>query len=421
MKSSTIRWVIAIGTLSIISILIIQIFWVKRAFDIRETEFNKNVSSALTSVSDEFFKINDTSQPKESPVKQFESNYYLVMVNSPIDVNILDYMLKKEFKQRDVFIDFEYGIYDCDTEKMVYGEYVHNQLISNPIHKSTELPVWGDENYYFGVLFPTKTGYIINNMETWVFSSLLLLVVTGFFGYAMFVILKQNRLSEVQKDFINNMTHEFKTPISTISVSAEVLNNPEIINKPEKLSKYAGIIQSENNRLKKQVDRVLQMAVLDREKINLKYEKVDLHDMIDTIVDTFKIANNGVQIDCKLNAARHTVVGDPLHISNIVYNLIDNSIKYCNESPEIQIATYDDSNGIKMSVTDNGIGIREEFQRKIFRKFYRIPTGNIHDVKGFGLGLNYVSHMLKSHGGKISVKNNLEKGCTFTIFLPYEK
>ena len=421
MKSSTIRWVIAIGTLSIISILIIQIFWVKRAFDIRETEFNKNVSSALTSVSDEFFKINDTSQPKESPVKQFESNYYLVMVNSPIDVNILDYMQKKEFKQRDVFIDFEYGIYDCDTEKMVYGEYVHNQLISNPIHKSTELPVWGDENYYFGVLFPTKTGYIINNMETWVFSSLLLLVVTGFFGYAMFVILKQNRLSEVQKDFINNMTHEFKTPISTISVSAEVLNNPEIISKPEKLSKYAGIIQSENNRLKKQVDRVLQMAVVDREKINLKYEMVDLHDMIDTIVDTFKIANNGVRIDCQLNAARHTVVGDPLHISNIVYNLIDNSIKYCHESPEIQIATYDDISGIKMSVTDNGIGIREEFQRKIFRKFYRIPTGNIHDVKGFGLGLNYVSHMLKSHGGKISIKNNPEKGCTFTIFLPYEK
>jgi len=421
MKSSTIRWVIAIGTLSIISILIIQIFWVKRAFDIKETEFNKNVSSALISVSDEFFKINDTSLPKESPVKQFESNYYVVMVNSPIDANILDYMLKKEFRKRDVFIDFEYGIYDCDTEKMVYGEYIHNQMISNPIQKSTELPVWGDENYYFGVLFPTKTGYIINNMETWVFSSLLLLVVTGFFGYAMFVILRQKRLSEVQKDFINNMTHEFKTPISTISVSAEVLNNPEIISKPKKLSKYAGIIQSENNRLKKQVDRVLQMAVLDREKINLKYENVDLHDMIDTIVDTFKIANNGIRIDCKLNASRHTVMGDPLHISNIVYNLIDNSIKYCHESPEIRIATYDDSSGIKMSVTDNGIGIRKEFHRKIFRKFYRIPTGDVHDVKGFGLGLNYVSHMLKSHRGKITIKDNPEKGCTFTIFLPYEK
>ncbi len=421
MNQRTIRWIIALGTISVVSILVIQIFWVKRAYDIRENEFNDSVSRALSNVSDDFFLYNNTPPPAESPIKQFDSNYYLVMINSPIDANMLDYLLKKEFKEESIFIDFEYGIYDCDTEAMVYGDYVHNQLISNPIQKLTELPVWGNEDYYFGVMFPSKTGYIINNMGTWVFSSILMLLLMGFFGYAVVVILKQRRLSEIQKDFINNMTHEFKTPISTISVSAEVLQQPDISDNPDRLAKYAAIIEKENNRLKNQVDRVLQMAMLDKDRINLKNERVNMHEVIQRVIDTHTISNPEVSITCELKAEFPEVKGDQLHLSNIIYNLMDNAVKYGGPSGAITIETRNNGKHLFIYVTDEGPGIPKEYQRKIFSRFYRIPTGDVHNVKGFGLGLHYVKRMLISHGGSISIQNNEPTGCTFQIHLPYEK
>ncbi len=421
MKQRTIRWVIALGTISVVSIIVIQIFWVKRAYDIRENEFSDTVYKALVNVSNDFFTINETSSPNENPVKQFDSNYYLVMVNSPIDVNVLDYLLKKEFKERNIFTDFEYGIYDCATEKMVYGEYIHNQLISSPIKKSTELPVWGEENYYFGVLFPSKTGYIIDHMGTWVFTSVLLLILTGFFSYALILILKQRRLSEIQKDFINNMTHEFKTPISTISVSAEVLKDPTIADNPERLRKYASIIETENNRLKKQVDRMLQMALLDKDQINMKNEEVNLHEIIRNVIQTFRISFSESIITCKLEATHQVIKGDPLHLSNVIYNIVENALKYAGKLPEVEIITRNFDQGIALKISDNGPGIPVEFHSRIFKKFFRIPTGDVHNVKGFGLGLNYVHRMVKAHGGTIALENNSGEGCTFIIQLPYGK
>ena len=421
MNQRTIRWIIALGTISVVSILIIQIFWVKRAYDIRENEFNNTVSKALSNISDDFFRFNNTAPPSESPIKQFDSNYYLVMVNSPIDANLLDFLLKKEFKDQNIFIDFEYGIYDCDTEAMVYGDYIHNQLISNPIERLTELPVWGIEDYYFGVMFPSKTGYIINNMGTWVFTSILMLALTGIFGYALVVILKQRRLSEIQKDFINNMTHEFKTPISTISVSAEVLQQPGIEKDPQRLVKYASIIENENNRLKKQVDRVLQMALLDKERINLKSESVDMHEIIQSVVETHAISNSNIDLVSDLHAVNPIVKGDPLHLSNIIYNLVENAIKYSEGGIKVQILSENVGDDLLIRVTDYGPGVPNEFRQKIFSKFFRIPTGNIHDVKGFGLGLHYVSRMVKAHGGKVFVANNKPKGCTFSIQIAYER
>ncbi len=421
MNQRTIRWIIALGTISVVSILIIQIFWVKRAYDIRENEFNNTVSKALSNISDDFFRFNNTAPPSESPIKQFDSNYYLVMVNSPIDANLLDFLLKKEFKDQNIFIDFEYGIYDCDTEAMVYGDYIHNRLISNPIERLTELPVWGIEDYYFGVMFPSKTGYIINNMGTWVFTSILMLALTGIFGYALVVILKQRRLSEIQKDFINNMTHEFKTPISTISVSAEVLQQPGIDKDPQRLLKYASIIENENNRLKKQVDRVLQMALLDKERINLKSESVDMHEIIQSVVETHAISNSNIDLVSDLHAVNPIVKGDPLHLSNIIYNLVENAIKYSEGGIKVQILSENVGDDLLIRVTDYGPGVPNEFQQKIFSKFFRIPTGNIHDVKGFGLGLHYVSRMVKAHGGKVFVANNKPKGCTFSIQIAYER
>jgi two-component system phosphate regulon sensor histidine kinase PhoR len=216
------------------------------------------------------------------------------------------------------------------------------------------------------------------------------------------------------------MTHEFKTPIATIAVSAEVLKDPNIVRQPERLINYAGIIEKENMRLKQQVERVLQMARLDKATIGLKKENISLHMVITEAIRHHTMAleeRNGI-ISSEFNAMPDIVHADRFHLAGVFNNLIDNAIKYCKEIPRIQILTFNNTNGISIEVVDNGIGIRPENHKKIFQKFYRVPTGNVHDVKGFGLGLSYTKTIVEAHGGQISLESNSEKGSSFKIFIP---
>jgi len=419
-KSSTIRLILVLATVSILGISITQIYWVKRAFDLKETEFDRQVNTSLFNVATQIFSINNTPSPTNNPVKQISTNYYVVMVNSEIDANLLEFLLRTEFEKRNIQADFEYGIYDCNNEKMVYGNYVKLSETKSKIEPNTELPNWANAGYYFGVQFPKREAQILNQMGIWSFSSVVLLIVIVFFGYTLFVILKQKRLSEIQKDFINNMTHEFRTPISTIAVSTEVLKDPAIIEQPERLHRYATIIENENKRLKQHVERVLQMAKLDKEDVGLKKEKINVHEVIEDAVDITRVALNekGGVIQLRLHASAPEIQADLHHLTNVIFNLLDNAIKYCTTKPEITITTSQQANGVLLTVQDNGIGISEENKKRIFQKFYRVPTGNIHDVKGFGLGLHYVKQIVEAHRGRITVNSQPGNGCTFTVLLP---
>jgi len=334
----------------------------------------------------------------------------------------LEGFLKTEFRKKNIITDFEYGIYDCNDEKMVYGDYVNLDAQSKNDRAQKSFPKLNKDNYYFGVYFPFKTSHLMSQMDIWIFSSLVLLVVTIFFAYTMFVILKQKRLSEIQKDFINNMTHEFKTPISTIAISSEVLKNPEITKKPERLLNYATIIQDESKRLLNQVERVLQMAVTDKGEVKLKKEKVNVNEVIDLAISNLMPALKDRQgkVSCELKAEKPIIEADRLHLTNIIYNLLDNAIKYCRKIPRIKISTINRKDGILIQLIDNGIGVKQDEQNKIFEKFYRVPTGNLHDVKGFGLGLNYVKIMVEAHNGYIQLKSKYQTGSQFNIFLPYQ-
>jgi two-component system phosphate regulon sensor histidine kinase PhoR len=305
---------------------------------------------------------------------------------------------------------------------MTYGDFVPLQATHEKV-ASKKLPTWSNYAYYFGVQFPNREAHLINQMGIWTFSSGVLLLVISFFAYSLFVILKQKRLSEIQKDFINNMTHEFKTPISTIAVSAEVLKNPDIIHHPERLLSYSTIIEKENSRLKQQVERVLQMAKLDTENIALKKEKVDVHQIIRDAIENTALSlreRQGV-VNCALKAEHHEILADRLHLTNVLYNLIDNAIKYCRDAPRILISTKSANQTLCIDVKDNGIGIAADNHRKVFQKFYRVPTGNIHDVKGFGLGLNYVKSIVLAHQGSIKLESDLGNGSLFKINLPNER
>ena len=225
----------------------------------------------------------------------------------------------------------------------------------------------------------------------------------------------------MKTDFVNNMTHEFKTPISTISLASEMLLKPRVNQSSEKTEKYANIIYDENSRLKNQVEQVLQIAVLDKGNFKLKKKEVNLHEIIEMAVDNFEmiIKQRCGKIITSLDADMATFYADPIHITNIIHNLMDNANKYSPEIPEISISTRNNEKGIILSVEDKGIGISPENQKHIFKKFFRVHTGNIHDVKGFGLGLYYVKTIVEIHGGTINLVSELKKGTKIEIYFPF--
>jgi two-component system phosphate regulon sensor histidine kinase PhoR len=417
---SALRIVILLAGLSIAGIVITQVYWVRRAFDIRENQFNRDVNIALRAVAEKLFQVHHTPQPFNNPIDQVSTNYFIVKTNYPVDNALLEFLLVSEFEKRNITEDFEYGVYDCMENCMVGGNYISPKKAVLQWQRPP-LPAVQKDGYYFGVQFPKLKADLIGQLGIWGFSSAVMLIVVFFFVYSLFVMLKQRRLSEIQKDFINNMTHEFKTPISTIAISAGVLKDPSIIGAPERLLSYATIIERENNRLGQQVERVLQIATLDRKDIGLKKEYFSLHVLLRSVISHMTLALQEKQgrVTFFPESGYDTVSADPLHLTNVLYNLLDNATKYTQKSPEIFVRTSSDQGNVYVEIQDNGLGITVENQKKIFQRFYRVPTGNVHDTKGFGLGLHYARVIAEAHGGSIAVESEPGKGSTFTLVLPW--
>ena len=422
MKRKIIRNVILFAVLSITGIIFIQLYWVKKAFNQQERLFNQRVHVSLTNVAEEILSLNNDSSELYEPVRQIGSNYFTVQINDTLHPYLLESLLKNEFLTRNIKLDFEYVIYDCFTDSIVYGKYV--PMVNYNSKDREILPTgrkWDRDGHYFGVYFPTKNTYLANQMGIWIFSSAILLVVIAYFSYTTIVILKQKRLSEIKTDFINNITHELKTPISTISLSTEVLANEKNLEDKEKVKNYVRIIQEENRRLKTQVNQVLQVAALDKKEIHLEKKEIDIHKLIRQTLKSFEliIRSRSGKVLLDLNAENPCVMGDEFHFSNVFFNLLDNAIKYSSEEVIIRISSRNIKKGVCIVVSDNGIGISKKDQKYIFEKFYRVPTGNKHDVKGFGLGLFYVKTILQRHHGSIHLRSEPGKGSDFEIYIPH--
>lgn len=419
MRKNTIRYIILLGAISVAGIILIQIYWVRKAFDLKEKQFDQTIQIALRNVADNMAQYGQFTLPSTDLVNQVSRDYYAVNLNNAIDAKTLEFYLISQFGKMGINTDFEYAIYDCSSDKMVYGNYIsaNGKVENKPIQA---LPKMDKLTYYFVVYFPERSSYITNKMDNWVLTSFILLFVIVFFSYALFIIMRQRRLSEIQKDFINNMTHEFKTPISTIAIASETISQASIVNTPERLFTYSGIIHDEAARLNMQVERVLQTVKAERKEFQLNKEMMDLHELIKTIVDSFNVNANNKKGEIKLNltASNHIIIADKHHLTNVIFNLLDNAVKYSDKSPAITITTENEGNKLLLSVIDEGIGIKKEYIKKIFDKFFRVPSGNIHNVKGFGLGLSYVKSIAKLHHWKTKVKSEIGKGSTFTLVIP---
>lgn len=424
MTRRTIRLIIALATFSIVGIVVTQVYWVRRAFDIKEKQLHQTIHVALREVAQRIAVINQHTV-KPISIKQLSSDYFVVNVNDVIDANVLEHLLKENFAKRGLATEYEYGIYDCSTDKMVYGSYLSSKPNTFPTPRP-KLPKYDQYVYYFGIRFPNKTTYLASQMDIWIFSSFILLIVTVFFSYTLFVILRQKRLSEVQRDFINNMTHELKTPLSTIAVTADLLGNPRVLADQERIQSYTQIIKNENARLQNQIEKVLQSARMDREKLQLNLQSLDVHELMQEVLVSFalKVKQLGGNLHTDLQAQPATIRADKEHLVNILYNLLDNAIKYSPDLPNILVSTQRQNGsrrGLVLSVQDEGLGIKKEYHKKIFDKFFRVSTGNVHNVKGFGLGLDYVKKMVDAHGWKLSLRSEEGQGSCFNIVIPLEQ
>lgn len=422
MQRRTIYLLIILAVFSLTGVVITQIYWVKEAYSLEERKFNDRVVIAMSAVVDRIQEANRDSALVE-PVNQVSSAFYVANINDTLHPYYLETLLREEFENLNLNEEFEYAIYDCFSDSIVYGARINTQkgIRSNP-EDVTSQKRFNRDGHYFGIYFPSKRNVLIRQMDVWVASSVLIILVVVFFSYAIAIILKQKRLSEVKTDFINNMTHELKTPISTIAISSEMLLREDVKNDEERRNQYATIIRHENDRLKNQVERVLQVATLSPEALKVQREPIDMHEVIQEALAVLEVhlEDRGGKIERQLQAKEVWVNGDRVHLTNLVHNLLDNAIKYTEKIPQIKISTRNKGNTIELMIADNGIGIDSRHIKMIFDKFFRVPTGNVHDVKGFGLGLFYVKTVVDAHGGQVSVKSERGKGSQFTVRLPLQ-
>lgn len=423
MSNSTILRVVILGTFAIIGILAMQSWWIWKSFDSQQTEFDQSVRIALRKVAKIVTVHRDSeAMPATQLITQATGNYYVVNVNDKIDPAVLEFQLKKELEAVALHVDFEYGIFDCTSKDMIYGNFISYANDKGEREElDQKLPSQEGLDHYFGIRFPGRTSYLLSTMSlVWIFSGLLLVAMV-FFAYAMSVILQQKRLSELQKDFINNMTHEFKTPISTIRVAADTFLNSPVVQQEDRLQRYARILREQSERLTQQVEKVLQIAKVDRLGFQLNREPVQVHELLGPLLQSVdaKVTDAGGALHTQLGATAHLIQADPVHFTNVLDNLLDNALKYSPENPQVSVSTANPSPDVLViSIRDNGIGIAKNFQKKVFNKFFRVPTGNIHNVKGFGLGLYYVRNICQQHGWKIQLDSEPGKGTTVQITIP---
>lgn len=355
-------------------------------------------------------------------------NYKVFLEERPIDERIDSVFLKEALAialgETGIDLDYKYAIKNSNLgkDKMIFGDADYDpgrkKVFPQPLFQND---FNGAKPNYLYIYFPKRSGYLLRETGITIIPTVILTAfLIAIFVYTIMVIFRQKKLSYIKNDFINNMTHELKTPISTISLASQMLEDGSITNTPQTIEHISRVINQESKRLSYQVEKVLQMAVFNEGRLKFKFKEFDVNKMIETVAANFELrvkSKNGKLTTEKL-ATNAMVNGDEVHITNVIFNLLDNAVKYSNETPEIKISTENRKDQLLISVQDKGIGIAKEHQTAIFDRFYRVPTGNIHNVKGFGLGLSYVKKIVDSHNAKIKVESAVNKGTKFTILFP---
>jgi two-component system phosphate regulon sensor histidine kinase PhoR len=417
-KGKNYRVIVMIAVLAMSGLLVVQINWFVRAYGIQARQFDSKINLVLRSISDQLLKMGDDSTSRVNPVIHASSNSYFVDFNRYIVYSDLDSIIRKTFKENDMLLPFELTVYEDMSNTVTFGNFYKEGVSSEAEATCLSRDLPEKTSMDFSITIPGRHISVIGDLGVWIFSAFAFTLILVLFGVMIIGLSKDKKLAEVKADFINNMTHELQTPISNISIASEVLRKGSAGLSEDKAVHYADIIYKESQRLRFQVEQVLQTAMMEKGEIEWKKTEVNLNAVIEEVVRIFqvRIQTRQGQIMSKLDALKPLVFGDHLHLANIFYSLLDNADKYSPATPQITVSTRNTDKGILVAIADNGIGINKEVQQYIFDKFYRATSGNVHDVKGFGLGLTYVREVMKAHQGRVSVSSEENGGSVFELY-----
>ncbi|WP_166922122.1 sensor histidine kinase [Flavobacterium poyangense] len=420
MKINKLNSIILLGLVAIISILVAQLLWTKEAFSLEQKKLSQKAHIALLEVAKKLYQGTNHELSCTNPVQKIANDYYIVNVENDFEPDILEFYLRSEFKKMNITTDFEFAMYNCQSDEMVYGNYISlsqkeksQQTVHFPKHKNLV--------YYFAVRFPNETTYLFSSMRFWFVLSIALILILLIYVYSIFTLLQQKKYSELQRDFINNMTHEFKTPLSSILIASKYLIEQHPIKEDKKLYTYTDIIIKQSHKLNNHIEKILSVAKSDHTPLELKTESVLIVPLIEEIITNVQLKCPEAIVRTEADSVDYQIETDVFHFSNLIYNLLDNAVKYCNEKPEILIRIAKENQTLKLEFIDNGIGITSKNISSIFDKFYRIQNEKSNEVNGFGLGLYYVKEICTLQSWKINATNNSEKGITITLTIPYKK
>lgn len=412
--------IITLTIISLIGIIVLQIQWISSAIQLKQDQYERSVQAALNNV-------------KDSIVYRKESGLGLMnnaRTSSEKDVSTPDILtryeikdlLRTELQYNGIKQKFEYNIMNELAAPIMYSAGFRTEYLDDP--SIFKVNISGRTSSTFETLFvyilkPQK--YFMNQLLFMLIGAIIFtsIIIAAFF-LTIRTMLTQRKLSEIKSDFINNMTHEFKTPIATIQLASDALRNPKVINNPDEIMNYTGIIKEENRRMHKQVERILNAAQLEKDDVKLQLKELNVHEQIEKLIDNTQLRAEEIKahLHKELLATNYIIKADEVHFSNIIFNLMDNALKYSKENPEITIRTQNFGQSLHIKFIDNGIGMTKETVNNIFEKFYRAHTGNKHNVKGFGLGLTYVKNIIDLHEAKINVDSKINEGSVFTIIFP---
>jgi two-component system phosphate regulon sensor histidine kinase PhoR len=419
MRSSTFKWIILISTIIIGLLVSVQLFWLNKIYNYEQKEFTSSVLKSIQGVYEDL-DLSDSSRPVlQKLIEQPSSNSFLFKINRIPSRDTLLKTVLVNLEDFGVFTDCNIGLYNNRVHSYTYQSYIPTAASKHEDTNVTDLPLYQNDYDYIHLYFPHRSQYILSSMTWWVVSGMLLLLILIALGISMFHLYRQKFLNEVQNDFIRNVTHEFQTPLTTLMVGLDAISKPSIIGYPAKLEKYTRLMQQQTAYLKQHIENLMKVLKAESDGLVVEKEEVIPNELIRKAVTQLNVAieEKNAKIELLLEPGNTTVEADKSGLYVAILNLVSNAIKYSRD-PMIIIETKLLNGLYQISVKDNGIGIEEQYQRKLFHKFYRVPTGDVHNVKGLGLGLYFVKKVIDENKGTIHLKSITGIGSEFVIQLP---
>lgn len=423
-------------TISLLGLIFFQFLWLKSAKEIKEQQLFENIVKATGEAASRMVEEANPLPYLRKPITLGQEKLLMDFTR----LSVIQRFSKAEMRDiiRTAFnknmlsdVPFEFAVTEnslsgdqVESEHFFkyYSDTLNNKLYSIPLQGSSGSSM---ENLtaeeFLVVIVPHERSIILKELVFFIIGAILftIIIATAFF-LTIRTLLRQKKLSEIKNDFINNMTHEFKTPLATISLAVDALRNEKVSVDKEKSNYFTGIIKEENKRMNKQVETILQAALLDKQEVNLNLAKLSAHQLIRTAINNISlpVQEKGGELQVNLDAEKDSIFADEVHFTNLINSLLDNAVKYSKEKPVITVETFSNPKDLSIKISDNGIGMNKETLNHIFEKFYRAHTGNVHNVKGFGLGLSYVKTMVEAHKGHIKAESVLGKGSNFIVTIP---